>query len=392
MFVQIQAGSYVLRATPRPLHQWALELTQRYNVEVIVASECVMMLDWEVVELVFHDAFTNATKYGHPDKKPWVELSIHNDQNTLLINVCNVACPGAPDITTEMAAAILEGGKGSLSDAGLVGAQSDSIRTSDGIGILNARKSVEALGGELRMYQERAENENVTTMQIQAPFKRLSTADRRNDPSTSWTPIDSADSIVTFDPKRLNPAISPSGIEGPTLQLDPLPNVVTSPTTASHHEPTTAGPKCFSLDDAPSLLKQYTRMLHKYLKASESLVAGTHRAEVDAAVDIAMGRIMPSLEPASVVVPADIVTLDYDLGHPRLVGTDIAAQLHEEGFKGLVCMLSGGSAEDLKTFLNMPGVDMVCGKEVRLKALAPMLLENYQNKMNGEEGQRQFLQ
>jgi hypothetical protein len=36
----------------------------------------------------------------------------------------------------------------------------------------------------------------------------------------------------------------------------------------------------------------------------------------------------------------------------------------------------------------MPGVDMVCGKEVRLKALAPMLLENYQNKMNGEEGQR----
>jgi hypothetical protein len=50
-------------------------------------------------------------------------------------------------------------------------------------------------------------------------------------------------------------------------------------------------------------------------------------------------------------------------------------------------MLSGGSAEDLKTFLNMPRVDMVCGKEVRLKALAPMLLENYQSKINGEEGQ-----
>ena len=112
MFVQIQAGSYVLRATPCPLHQWALELAQRYNVEVSVASEFVLVLDWEVVELVFHDAFTNATKYGHPDKKPWVELSIHNDQNTLLINVCNVACPGAPDITTEMATAILEGGKG----------------------------------------------------------------------------------------------------------------------------------------------------------------------------------------------------------------------------------------------------------------------------------------
>jgi len=296
-----------------------------------------------------------------------------------------------------------------LSDAVLIGneggAQNDSIRTSDGIGILNARKSMEALGGELRMYQERAGNDVVTIMQIQAPFKRLNSSDESNAPSTFSTPLDSTDisnaapdpknptvdSIVIHVPNELNSAMTAtrSGIDGPTLQLGPsLPSVMMSSTTSGHHEPTTAGPKCFSLDDAPSLLKQYSRMLHKYLQASESLVAGTDRAEVEAAVDIAMGRIMPSLEPVSVVVPADIVTLDYDLGHPRLVGTDIAAQLHKEGFKGLVCMLSGGSAEDLKTFLNMPGVDMVCGKEVRLKALAPMLLENYQNKMNGEEGQR----
>ena len=130
-------------------------------------------------------------------------------------------------------------------------------------------------------------------------------------------------------------------------------------------------------------------MLHKYLQASERLVAGSSRAEVEAAVDIAMGRTMPSLQPANLVAPADIVTLDYDLGHPRLVGTDIAAQLHKEGFKGLVCILSGGSAKDLEAFLHMPGVDMACGKEVRLKALAPMLLENYQNKIRirGEAGQ-----
>jgi hypothetical protein len=83
---------------------------------------------------------------------------------------------------------------------------------------------------------------------------------------------------------------------------------------------------------------------------------------------------MPSLEPASVVVPAGIVTLDYDLGHPRLVGTDIAAQPHKEGFKGLVCMLSGRSAGDLEAFLHMPGVDIARGNEFRLKALAPMLL------------------
>jgi hypothetical protein len=394
MFIQIQARSYVLRATPRPLHEWASELTMRYKVEISVPSDLVMALDWEVVELVFYDAFTNAKKYGHPDKKPWVQLLIHDDRDALLVNVCNVACPGAPAITTEMAAKILEGGKGSLSDAELAGneggAQNDSIRTSDGIGILNARKSAEALGGELCMYQEHTGNESVTTMQIQAPFRRFSSADRRNTPSTSSMPLlGSADGSTVPDPTKLKSEAIPLDVDGQTLQLGPLLNDVASTTTIGHHEPAAAGPKCFSLDDAPSLLKQYNRMLHKYLQTSESLVAGTNRAEVDAAVDIAMGRTMlPSLQPTNLIAPADIVTLDYDLGHPRLVGTDIAAQLHKEDFRGLVCILSGGSAEDLEALLKMPGVDMVCGKEVRLKALAPMLLENYQRKASGEVEQR----
>jgi hypothetical protein len=125
-------------------------------------------------------------------------------------------------------------------------------------------------------------------------------------------------------------------------------------------------------------------MLHKYLRARESVVAGVKHAEVEAAVDIAMGRTQASLEPASVVVPADIVTLDYDLGHPQIVGTDIAAQLHKDGFKGLVCILSGGSAEDLDVMLQKPGVDMVRGKETRLKLLAPMLLKRYEEKLNGQ--------
>jgi hypothetical protein len=386
MFIQIQAGSYVPRAIPCPLQQWASELTQRYKVEVSVASDIVMALDWEVVELVFYDAFTNAKKYGHPDKKPWVQLSIHDNQDVLVLDVCNVACPGAPAITTEMAATILEGGKGSLSDAELDGneggAQKDSIRTSDGIGILNARKSAEALGGKLRLFQERAENERVTTMQIQAPFRRFNSAARRISPSTSSTSLlGSADSITIPDPKKLQFEAIPFDVDGPTSQLDPLLNVVASPTTVGHHEPTAAGPKCFSLDDAPSHAAQIP-------PGKRKLVAGTNRAEVEAAVDIAMGRTMPSLQPASLVVPADIVTLDYDLGHPQRVGTDIAAQLHEEGFKGLVCILSGGSAEDLEAFLHMPEVDMACGKEVRLKALAPTLLKEFQKKMNGEEGQR----
>ena len=85
--------------------------------------------------------------------------------------------------------------------------------------------------------------------------------------------------------------------------------------------------------------------------------------------------------------PADIVTLDYELGH-RLLGTDIAAQLHKEDFKGVVCVLSEGSSEELESYLKMPGVDMVDGKEVRLNVIAQRLLHKYKEKMTNGTRER----
>ena len=121
-------------------------------------------------------------------------------------------------------------------------------------------------------------------------------------------------------------------------------------------------------------------MLHnKYLKAEESIVIGKTHAEIEAAVDIIMGRKTDAwLSPIHVSQwPADIVTLDQQLGHDHLQGTDIAAALAEENFQGVVCILSGGSEEDMAKYMEMPGVDMVVSKATNYQQVAKALLEKH---------------
>ncbi len=88
--------------------------------------------------------------------------------------------------------------------------------------------------------------------------------------------------------------------------------------------------------------------VNKYLKVKESIVIGRNHAEIEAAVDIIMGRKTDAwLSPIHVSQwPADIVTLDQQLGHDHLQGTDIAAALAEENFQGVVCILSGENPSD----------------------------------------------
>jgi hypothetical protein len=137
------------------------------------------------------------------------------------------------------------------------------------------------------------------------------------------------------------------------------------------------GLKCVSLDDSLTLLKAYERMLHnKYLKAEESIVIGKNHAEIEAAVDIIMGRKTNAWLSLS-QWPADIVTLDQQLGHDHLQGTDIAAALAEENFEGVVCILSGGSEEDMEQYMGMPGVDMVVSKATSYQQVAKALLEKH---------------
>jgi hypothetical protein len=419
MFQQIQGGVYIPRATMSSLAAWSKTLTTIYNADVRGAVADFMSIDWEVLELIFHDGFTNAQKYGHPKRSPWVELSTQcspgylTDSPTLVVRVCNMAHPQSPDITPEVASGFLHGGKGAApqpSDSERlrtlsIDARDERLRTSDGIGMANARKATRAVRGHLRLYQNACEDGRITTFEIRVPFENVSIPDSSECVSEVAAKSSSDVAIGENEPQeRRSVELGPPLLEAlgqanePVMRqsgmLQALPRQQEAPPTSTsspglvNTDPSVTLPalKCVSLDDSGMLLKTYQRMLHKkHLCASESIVIGVTSEEVDAAVDVIMGRKMKDPVTHKIVpvigehMAADIATLDYHLGH-RLTGADIAAALHEEHFEGLTCIFSGGSEEDMAAYLEMPGVDMVVSKAVKNDVVAGMLKEKYRTK------------
>ena len=110
---------------------------------------------------------------------------------------------------------------------------------------------------------------------------------------------------------------------------------------------------------------------------------GETRLEIEAAPDVIMGRQTKDARTNELAAvagtprPADIVTLDYHLGHERLKGTDIAAALCEEGFPGVACIFSGGTEEDMAKYEAMPGVDVAVSKSEKYDKVAKRLLEKH---------------
>ena len=153
MFQQIQAEVYEPRASAKSLLVWATEVTNTYAVGVRGSQSCVMTIDWEVVELVFHDGLTNAQKYGDPKSKPWVEVQIDETTTQLVVNGCNVAHPDDAEMTDEVATIIVQGGKGGSHQSGIQ-AVDDAISACGSIPVLGSSRS-RPMGSPREQLQER---------------------------------------------------------------------------------------------------------------------------------------------------------------------------------------------------------------------------------------------
>jgi hypothetical protein len=209
----------------------------------------------------------------------------------------------------------------------------------------NALKSVNSFGGELKFYQTAHSKERVTRLEIVVPFEQPSSPSR-----------------TCFRYINVEPVNAEREVDAAEREVD------------------AEGPRCISVDDQLPMLKLYGRMLHqKLLRSSRSSTIGARQGDIENAVDMIMGRKTEALEICDEVMPFHIVTLDYHMGH-RLTGTDIARQLYEEGFMGVVCLLSGGSVDELNAYLQLPGIDMVAGKEEKLAILARRLISKWREK------------
>jgi hypothetical protein len=83
-------------------------------------------------------------------------------------------------------------------------------------------------------------------------------------------------------------------------------------------------------------------------------------------IDVVLGRKDADLQDIPVPLRhADIVILDQNIGLDRvdhLLGSEVAGQLQEAGFCGLVCISTASAVDQMGSIAGQPGVDLVLEK------------------------------
>jgi len=113
---------------------------------------------------------------------------------------------------------------------------------------------------------------------------------------------------------------------------------------------------------------------------------GGSLAEVQAYVDIVMGRKTISLEAAK-QSPADVAVLDENIDLEDegvfVKGSDLARELREQGFQGIVCILTGEDGERSQKLAALPHVDFAFEKSADLRQVASALLARHRGRVDG---------
>ena len=125
---------------------------------------------------------------------------------------------------------------------------------------------------------------------------------------------------------------------------------------------------CAALDDSTMSRLLHQIMFETMLNADpqRSCALGETREEQLSFVDVALGRKSASLqEIAPALTPADIVVLDQNIdldNDVHLLGSDVAEQLHAKSFRGLVCIMTGSSRNEIERLARLPG-STLCWKK-----------------------------
>jgi hypothetical protein len=114
-------------------------------------------------------------------------------------------------------------------------------------------------------------------------------------------------------------------------------------------------------------------VLHADMTRSGSI--GETAEERNAFVDVAMGRLDLQLRPTAegARFEADVALLDQNIG-PGVFGTEIAAALRARGFRGVTCVITGSSPDDVGRLGALPAVDLCVEKGAQVAAALPNLL------------------
>ena len=157
----------------------------------------------------------------------------------------------------------------------------------------------------------------------------------------------------------------------------------------------TNGLVCFGIDDEPlpRMVQELFFIHHLHADMSRSRSLGESVSEQLAFVDIALGLVDPwTLESCGARGGADVVLLDENI-NPELLpepvtGSSLARKLHERGFMGVVCILTGASQEVMDALLKLPGIDLVFAKGVAIQDMAKDIMACLQKKRLLDDARR----
>ena len=135
---------------------------------------------------------------------------------------------------------------------------------------------------------------------------------------------------------------------------------------------------CVGIDDDRGLREVQEMIFSHALNAdmSASVSIGATGEEQNAFVDLALGRLDRNLQlvPIAAQRHADVALVDQNIhleGRSQcLLGSDLAVELHRQGFRGITCIMTGASIEEIERLGAIPGVDLVVSKMVHLPSLA----------------------
>ena len=113
------------------------------------------------------------------------------------------------------------------------------------------------------------------------------------------------------------------------------------------------------------------------------------RRSTDANADDADDARSPLTPPASdappaALVQADVVLLDENINEDTkpepLTGSALAGRLAAHGFRGVTCILTGASLDEIDSLRQRPGVDLVFSKGSPLSVLAEAIWRKHREK------------
>ena len=125
---------------------------------------------------------------------------------------------------------------------------------------------------------------------------------------------------------------------------------------------------CAALDDDDMCRMLHDALFSKFLHADpdRSVVLGANAREQRSFVDVVLGTKRASLEDAMPPLRhADIVLLDQNImldQEAHMLGSDVAGQLHAAGYRGVTCIITGSSVQQIQQLSTKPGVDLVVAK------------------------------